>query len=81
MSEPELAPILNSMALAIEKNSNANNELVTQQTSVLNTPIKEFLMYIECVKEVLSKRDSYQIVYENSVDELTKKRNEKENVS
>lgn len=69
------------MALAIEKNSNANNELVTQQTSVLNTPIKEFLMYIECVKEVLSKRDSYQIVYENSVDELTKKRNEKENVS
>lgn len=69
------------MALAIEKHSSANNELVAQQNAIMNTPLREFLMYIDCVKEVLNKRDSYQVVYETSVEELNKKRNEKENVS
>lgn len=79
-TEPELCPILHSLALTIEKNSFANSDLVAHQPTVVNTPIREFLTYIECVKEVLNKRDNYQLVYENSVEELAKKRNEKENV-
>jgi sorting nexin-7/30 len=44
-------------------------------------PLKEYLLYIEAVKEALTRRDSVQIEYELTVDELKKKRTEKELVS
>lgn len=77
-SEPQLASLLQSMANAIERTSAAQTELVSQNSFIITSPIREFLMYIDVVKEVLNKRDNYQIVYENSVEELTKKRSEKE---
>jgi sorting nexin-7/30 len=44
-------------------------------------PLKEYLLYIEAVKEALTRRDSFQIEYELTVEELKKKRGEKELVS
>lgn len=80
-SEPHLAPLLQSMANAVERTSAAQNDLVLQHSSIVTSPIREFMMYIDVVKDVLNKRDTYQILYENSVEELIKKRTEKESVS
>jgi hypothetical protein len=44
-------------------------------------PLKEYLLYIEAVKEALTRRDSVQIEYELTVEELKKKRAEKDLVS
>jgi sorting nexin-7/30 len=44
-------------------------------------PLKEYLLYIEAVKEALTRRDSVQIEYELTVEELKKKRADKELVS
>jgi sorting nexin-7/30 len=44
-------------------------------------PLKEYLLYIEAVKEALNRRDSVQIEYELTVEELKKKRAEKHVVS
>jgi hypothetical protein len=43
-------------------------------------PLKEFLLYTEAVKEALNRRDATQIEFELTVDELNKKRAEKEMV-
>jgi sorting nexin-7/30 len=44
-------------------------------------PLREYLLYIEAVKEALTRRDSIQIEYELTVEELRKKKTEKELVS
>ena len=41
-------------------------------------PLKEYLLYIEAVKEAVTRRDSVQIEYELTIEELKKKRAEKE---
>ncbi|GLV44464.1 Sorting nexin 1 [Carabus blaptoides fortunei] len=79
-SEPHLAPLLQSMANAVERTSAAQNDMVQQHNSVVTSPVREFMMYIDVVKDVLNKRDNYQILYENSVEELMKKRTEKESL-
>lgn len=78
-SEPELSPLLLAFASAIERNT------VTQQNTLIDTfspnfeqPLKEYLLYVDAVKEALQRRDAVQIEYELAVDELNKKRNEKE---
>ena len=75
-SEPELAPILLAMAKAIEKNASAHQKLLG---SVLCEE-KEYISYIDAVKDALNRRDSMQIEYEVTVDELTKRRLEKDQV-
>ncbi|KAJ1522132.1 hypothetical protein ONE63_002443 [Megalurothrips usitatus] len=78
-SEPELSPLLKAIASAVERNTEA------QQKALLDTfspnfeqPLKEYLLYVDAVKEALQRRDAVQIEYELAVDELNKKRNEKE---
>ncbi|KAE8747661.1 hypothetical protein FOCC_FOCC005641 [Frankliniella occidentalis] len=78
-SEPELSPLLKAISSAIERN------LQAQQTSLIDLfspsfeqPLKEYLLYVDAVKETLQRRDAVQIEYEIAVDELNKKRNEKE---
>lgn len=75
-SEPELAPILLAIAKAIETNA------VSHQILLENVPNyeREYVSYIEVVKNALSRRDSIQIEYEVTVDELAKKRLEKDQV-
>lgn len=41
-------------------------------------PLKEYLLYIDAIKEVLSRRDSIQIDFEVAVDEMSKKKAEKD---
>lgn len=76
-SEPELSPVLLAMAAAIEHNTQAQQHVLVTFTPIIVQPLKEYLLYIEAVKEVLTRRDSVQIEYELTVEELKKKRAEK----
>lgn len=75
-SEPELAPFLMAIAKAIECNAMAH------QTLLESTPNeeREYISYVDAVKSALSRRDSMQIEYEITVEELAKKRLEKDQV-
>lgn len=73
-SEPELAPVLLAIAKAIESNAMAHQKLLE---NVPNEE-REYISYIDAVKNALSRRDSMQIEYEITVEELAKKRVEKD---
>lgn len=73
-SEPELAAILLAIAKAVETNAIAHKKLLE---NVPNDE-REYVSYIEAVKNALSRRDSMQIEYEITVDVLAKKRLEKD---
>lgn len=75
-SEPELEPILMAIAKAVESNAVAHQKLLD---NVPNEE-REYIAYIDSVKDALSRRDSMQIEYELTVDELTKRRIEKDQV-
>lgn len=75
-SEPELAPILLAIAKAVESNALAHQKLLE---NVPNDE-REYVSYIEAVKSALSRRDSMQIEYEITVDEMAKRRLEKDQV-
>lgn len=75
-SEPELAAILLAIAKAVETNAIAHQKLLE---NVPNDE-REYISYIEAVKNALSRRDSMQIEYELTVDVLAKKRLEKDQV-
>jgi sorting nexin-7/30 len=77
-SEPELSPILLSIAAAIEQSTQAQQRVLVTFTPSMAQPLKEYLLYIEAVKEAVTRRDSVQIEYELTVEELKKKRAEKE---
>lgn len=76
-SEPELNPILIAIAKAIESNAAAH------QTVLDSSPddTREYLAYIEAVRDTLARRDSMQIEYELTVEDLAKKRQEKDQLT
>ncbi|XP_017893092.1 sorting nexin-30-like isoform X2 [Ceratina calcarata] len=73
-SEPELAPFLLAIAKAIECNAMAHQKLLEN----IPNDEREYISYVDAVKGALSRRDSMQIEYEMTVDELAKKRLEKD---
>ncbi|XP_043472791.1 sorting nexin-30-like [Leptopilina heterotoma] len=75
-TEPELEPILLAMAKAVETNAAAHKKLLDS----VPCEEKEYVAYIEAVKDALSRRNSMQIEYEMTVDELSKRRLEKDQV-
>lgn len=79
--ESELAPLLKSIAHAIEKSSAAQSNLIFSYPTVLVNPVKELLLYVDVVQGVLRKREAYQYAYESSVVELNRKHDEKDKVS
>ncbi|KAL1495099.1 hypothetical protein ABEB36_010570 [Hypothenemus hampei] len=76
--EPHLSSILENIGKALERNSAAQNALVHNYNNNMGIPIKEFLQYIEVVQESLRRRESYQLAYESSLEELHKMHNEKD---
>ncbi|XP_046741932.1 sorting nexin-30-like [Diprion similis] len=73
-SEPELNPILTAIAKAIENNAAAHQVVLDSFPS----DMREYLAYIDAVRDTLVRRDSMQIEYEMTVDDLAKKRQEKD---
>lgn len=76
-TEKELALILQCTASAIEKTANVQNNIILSYSNTIGNPIKEFVAYIEVVQETLQKRETYQSAYESSMEELSKKKTEK----
>ncbi|XP_047102420.1 sorting nexin-30-like isoform X3 [Schistocerca piceifrons] len=77
-SEPELSPVLLALASAVEHNSRSLHNVLAAANPSFVQPLKEYLLYIQAVKEALQRRDAFEIEYELAVDELKKKRAEKE---
>lgn len=75
-SEPELSPLLLAMAKTIESNALAHEKLIE---NVPNEE-REYIAYIDSVKNSLARRDTMQIEYELTADELIKRRAEKDRV-
>ncbi|XP_012251856.2 sorting nexin-30-like isoform X2 [Athalia rosae] len=73
-SEPELNPILIAIAKAVENNAVAHQNVLDS----FPDEIREYLAYIDAVRDTLVRRDAMQIEYELTVEDLTKKRQEKD---
>lgn len=48
---------------------------------MIQQPLKDYVSYIECVRETLGKRDALQIQYEQSLMDLEKKKADKDRVN
>ncbi|CAG2067839.1 unnamed protein product [Timema podura] len=79
-SEPELNPVLLALASAGERSAQAQHQVLVTYTPIIVQPLKEYLLYVEAVKETLTRRDSVQIEYELTQEELNKRRLEKDQV-
>lgn len=79
-SETQLAPLLLGISHALEKCTAAQSGMISNYSSAVASPIKEFLQYVEVVHETLHKRDAYQSAFDSSNEELTKRRLEKDKV-
>lgn len=75
-SEPELAKALQAIASAIESNAAAHQKLL--DTTVNEE--REYVTYVDAVKDALNRRDAMQSEYELTVEELTKRETEREQV-
>ncbi|XP_063982456.1 sorting nexin-7-like [Diachasmimorpha longicaudata] len=73
-SEPELAPLLLTIARAVEANGAAHHKFVDN----VSASEREYIAYVESVKDALTRRDQMQLEYELTMDELSKKRHEKD---
>nr|CAD7445055.1 unnamed protein product [Timema bartmani] len=80
-SEPELNPVLLALASAGERSAQAQHQVLVTYTPIIVQPLKEYLLYVEAVKETLIRRDSVQIEYELTQEELNKRRLEKDQLS
>jgi sorting nexin-7/30 len=79
-SEPEIGHLLSSIGLALDQIATEEQTLVSEFPHIVSQPLKEFILYIEAVKESLGRRDAIQIEYELVLEELSKKKAEKEQV-
>lgn len=76
--EPDLAPLLRSISIALEKTTQAHNGLSTAHEATVMLSIRDFLQYVDVVQNTVQKRNSYQATYEHAMTELNKRKNEKE---
>ncbi|KAK7101066.1 sorting nexin-30-like [Littorina saxatilis] len=79
-SEDDLKAALLSMAKAIDQCCHCLKDLIDDTDDNLAQPLKEYILYTECIKAVLRRRDAIQMEYDMVVDELNKRKDEKENV-
>ncbi|XP_035700048.1 sorting nexin-30-like isoform X4 [Branchiostoma floridae] len=77
-SETELAPAMLGMASGVEKCEKALDQQISDQEHVFAPPVKEYILYAEAMKAVLKRRDSIQMEYELTVEDLSRKRNDRE---
>ncbi|XP_071953886.1 sorting nexin-7-like isoform X3 [Antedon mediterranea] len=79
-SETDVSDILHSIATCLEKCAETTKtENVTQMDEF--APVsKEYVLYADAMKNVLKKRDAIQMEYEQCLDELNRKKNEREHL-
>lgn len=76
-NEPELSPAICGVRKALETVSTLQRiRLLHTFHPLLENSLEEYLNYVEAVKEALTRRDSIQYHYENSIEERNRKRGE-----
>ncbi|XP_041359259.1 sorting nexin-30-like [Gigantopelta aegis] len=79
-SEDQLSSSLLCMSKTIDKCCHALKEVIDSTDDQLTQPLREYILYSECIKAVLRRRDAMQMEYDMIVDELNKKKEEREQV-
>ncbi|CAL1548533.1 unnamed protein product [Lymnaea stagnalis] len=79
-SEDQLTGALLTMSKAVDECVKAVKDLIDETDSRFSQPLKEYLLYSECIKTVLRRRDAIQNQYDMVVEELSKRKDEKENI-
>ncbi|XP_072173231.1 sorting nexin-7-like [Diadema setosum] len=77
-SESTLSGPLGNIADAVESCSKSVEEMNTFQETEFTPLVKEYILYAESIKSVLKKRDQFQMEHELAMEELNKKKNERE---
>lgn len=75
-TEPELGPLLKSIAKAIENSANAHQALLEPTSN----DEREYVAYIEAVKDALDRRAALQNDYTSLINELEARRTERKKV-
>ncbi|BFZ16283.1 hypothetical protein BsWGS_19322 [Bradybaena similaris] len=79
-SEDQLTGALLTMSKAVDECVKSVKDLIDDTDTRFAQPLKEYLLYAECIKTVLRRRDAIQNEYDMVVEELNKRKDEKENV-
>ncbi|XP_025417430.1 sorting nexin-7-like isoform X4 [Sipha flava] len=81
-NEQSVSAALSRIGHTITANSSAlRHNLISNFISDWAQPLKDYVSYIECVRETLGKRDALQIQYEQSLIDLEKKKADKDKVA
>ncbi|XP_050532436.1 sorting nexin-30-like isoform X2 [Daktulosphaira vitifoliae] len=81
-NEQSISVALSRIGHTITANSSAlRQNLINNFQNDWAQPLKDYVNYIECVRETLTKRDALQLQYEQSVLELEKKKADKDKVA
>lgn len=80
-SDSSLGNILKKMALPFHIIYSELNKLTKEYPYIISNPIKEYLLYIQAVKDKLSQRDTLQAALEGAQEKLSKKREKVNNGS
>ncbi|CAH1801633.1 unnamed protein product [Owenia fusiformis] len=79
-SEEKLNQALSSIATATEKCNTALTEVVDGTDLQLTQPLKEYILYVDAVRDVLKRRDAIQAECQLTIEDSNRKKDEKEHV-
>ncbi|XP_022109936.1 sorting nexin-30-like isoform X2 [Acanthaster planci] len=79
-SEAELDDTLGSLSDCLDKCAKAVKDMTVSTETNFLPAIKEYMLYADAVKGTLRKRDFIQMEYELACEELTRRKNEREQV-
>ncbi|XP_053395624.1 sorting nexin-30-like [Mercenaria mercenaria] len=77
-SEDQLVNALLTMSKTVDVCSEALKDLIDATDDNFSQPLKEYILYSEAIKAVLRRRDAIQSQYEETLDELNKRKDERE---
>lgn len=77
-SEDQLVNALLTMSKTVDFACEALKELIDATDDNFSQPLKEYILYTDAIKAVLRRRDAIQSQYEMTLDELNKKKDERE---
>ncbi|CAG2191162.1 SNX7_30 [Mytilus edulis] len=77
-SEEELVPSLLAMSDAVDKCCQYMREVIDANDDDFAQPLKEYILFTDAIKAVLRRRDAIQMEFDATVDELNRKKDERE---
>ncbi|KAL5016052.1 hypothetical protein ScPMuIL_005641 [Solemya velum] len=79
-SEDQLNSALLAMSKAVDNTCAEVKALMESTDDQFSQPVREYMLYSEAIKAVLRRRDAIQMEYDLTVEELNKKKDEREHV-